>query len=164
MSKYLNRLLLIALIMPAACLRILAAHDKVDITLPTTVTFTVYNVISSTTGVPTPTPISYTNGNLHANMQLRISVMANAAACTPPGGGPTIPAGSFSWTAANTTGGIGYSGTLAYNAYTIVYQSIPWTGSALSGSVNLSWKLAPPPTGAYAGTYTISLTWKVESV
>ena len=164
MPKSLFRPLLIAVILLAAIPRSYAVQDKVDMTLPTIITYAVNDVLTTTTGVPTPTTITFMKGNLHFLAQLRISVMASAAACTPPGGGPTIPARSFTWTTANATGGTGYAGTLDFNAYTVVYQSIPWTGAALSGSVNLTWKMAPPPTGAYAGTHTIFLLWKVESL
>jgi len=164
MLKSLYRPLLLTAIFLTALLPSYAVQDKVNMTLPSTVTYTVTNVLSATTGAPAPSSITYSSGNLHWNAHLRISVMANAAVCTPPGGGPSIPAGSFSWTAANATGGVGYNGTLVYNAYTVVYQSNSWNGNALSGAVNLTWKMAAPPTGVRAGTYTISLTWRVDSV
>ena len=164
MSNSLFRPLLITVLCLAALLRADAVMDKVDINLPTTITFSVNNVLAVTTDSFAPIPITYTNGNLHDSAHLRISVMANAPTCTPPDGGPRIPAGRFTWMATDAMGGVGYSGTLAASDYTIVFQSIPWSHTALSGSVNLTWKMAPPPTGVRAGTHTISLTWKVEAI
>jgi len=164
MCEFRYRLLLIVATCLMATLRIAAVMDKVDITLPTTITFPVTDVRAATTGIPAPTLITFEKGNLHDNMHLQISVKANAAVGTPPGGGPAIPAGSFSWTVANATGGSGFNGTLSYSDFTVVYQSIPWQHTALTGTINLNWKMAPPPTGAYAGTHTLSITWKVESI
>jgi len=34
----------------------------------------------------------------------------------------------------------------------------------ISGRVDITWKLAPPPAGIRAGSHTLSITWKLESL
>jgi hypothetical protein len=136
------------------------AQETARVTLPTWVTFDVFDVTAATTGSPNPTRVEFSEAQLLPGNVLRISVRAEAAAFSSPPGA-AIPASSSSWTAAGAVGGTGSSGTLDDGFYTPVFQS---SSGATAGSVDLTWTLAPLGSGVRAGSHQISLRWKVESV
>lgn len=137
--------------------------DSCDITVPATVTFTVSNVSSATTGSPNPTTASFSNGVLTSGNKLRMSVTTDAVVTSftrPLGAGAQIAASNVSWTTSNPVNGTGSNGSLNPPAYTTVYES---NVDATSGSVNQTWSLAAPGSAVYAGTHTLTVRWKFES-
>jgi len=135
------------------------AQETVTITVPTSVTFYVFDVGSST-AADESTPISFSDASLTAGRSLRISVKAEAADFTPPGG-DGIPASNVSWTTSGAVGGSGSNGQLSSDSYTQVFQSAP---SPLAGGVDLSWTLSAPGADIHAGNHTLVIRWKIESV
>lgn len=131
------------------------AQESVSISVPMAVSFAVTDVSQSTSGTPNVTTISY-NASLDPGKALRVSVQADAAAFTPPGG-PSIPAANVSWNVV----GANESGPLSSSSFTLVFQSEPgWP----SGDVNLEWTLAAPGSGIRAGSHQLTIRWRVESI
>jgi len=137
------------------------ASDKVDITIPASVSFAVDNISATTTGAPATFTVSFSNAKLKNTDALRISVMADSTAFTPPNGTTQIPASTVTWTTSNAVGGAGSSGTLSAAQYTQVYQS---NINPSSGSVSITWRLTGAPVGIRSGSHIMSLTWKLEAV
>jgi hypothetical protein len=137
------------------------AVDKVDVTIPTSVTFVVNNISASTTGAPASFTVSFSNAKLKNTDALRISVKASAANFTPPNGTTTIPASNVAWTISSAVGGTGSGGTLSDTQFTQVYQS---NVDPSSGSVQITWRLTGAPAGIRSGTHTLNLTWKLEAI
>lgn len=136
------------------------AEETVNFTAPAGVSFYVFDVSSSTTGNPDPFTISFTDSSIIASHALRVSVKADAASFTAPSG-TAIPASSVSWNAGGAQGGTGSGGTLSSISYVQIYQS---NTNPATGSVDLTWSLAPLPSGVRAGDHTLTVRWKVESV
>jgi hypothetical protein len=137
------------------------AADTVDITIPTSVTFTVVNISASTTGTPAPFTVIFSNAKLKNTDALRISVRANAVDFTPPNGNTKIPAANVTWTTSGVLGGTGSNGTLSSTQYTQVYQS---NVDPSFGRVRITWRLTGAPVGIRSGSHTLSLSWKLEAV
>jgi hypothetical protein len=137
------------------------ASDKVDITIPASVSFAVNNISATTTGTPVTFTVSFSNAKLKHTDALRISVMANSTAFTPPNGTTQIPASTVTWTTSNAVHGAGSNGTLNATQFTQVYQS---DLDPSSGSVAITWRLTGAPVGIHSGSHTLSLTWKLEAV
>jgi hypothetical protein len=137
------------------------AAETVTVTFPAATSFTVTDVTVTTTGNTDPQTFSYSASALTAGHALLVSVQANAANFSAPGGaGATIPCGNVSWTISSAQRGTGSPGTLS-TAYTLVYTS---QVNPTNGNVKLHWFLAPPPSGIYAGAHTLVVTWKLESM
>jgi hypothetical protein len=137
-----------------------AAQELVTITVPSAVSFAVTDVSRSTSGVPSPTRISFSNAILIPGRVLRISVQAGSAGFTPPSGA-SIPSSNVSWTNLGATSGTGWNGSLSSSSYTLVYQSDPLR---TSGHIDLGWTLAAPGSGIRAGNHQLTIRWKVESI
>lgn len=137
-----------------------SGQETVSISVPFAVSFQVTDVSHSTSGTPGLTTVSFSNASLTPGKALRVSLQADAATFTPPGGA-SIPAASVSWNSLGASGGIGLSGTLAASSYMLVYQSDP---ARTSGHVDLEWTLAAVATGVRAGTHQLTIRWKVESI
>lgn len=137
------------------------AADKVDITIPASVSFAVNSISATTTGTPARFTVSFSNAKLKNTDALRISVKANTTDFTPPSGTTKIPASNVTWTTSSAVGGTGSSGTLSATQYTQVYQS---NINPSSGSVRITWRLSGAPVGIRSGSHTLSLTWKLEAV
>jgi hypothetical protein len=135
------------------------AQQSVTITLPTTVTFAV-GTTGPATGSPNPTLVSFSTAVLLPGRVLRISVIADSANFSGPGG-TGIPSSGVSWTVSNASGGTGSAGTLSAAGYTQVFQS---NVLALSGGFDMTWTLAQIGPGTLAGTHTLTLRWRLESV
>ena len=133
--------------------------ETVDITVPSTVTFIITNVAASSGGVPNPTTISFSNAQLLPGRALRISVKADSATFTPPGGA-AIPVSNISWTC-NGVNGTGFAGTVTSAGYTQVYQS---DADPSSGSCSIAWSIAAPGASILAGYHLLDLRWMFESV
>lgn len=136
-----------------------AQIELVTVSLPNIVTFDVV-VSSATAGVPTPAAIQFSNAIIVPGRVLRISVMADTTSFSGPGG-TAIPASAVSWSVSNASGGVASGGTLSAGWYTQIFQSfvLPSTGG-----FDVTWTLTAPPGGVRAGTHTVSLRWKIESV
>jgi hypothetical protein len=156
-----QRFLILALLIPiGAIIPMAALSESVDITLPTTVSFGVRDIANNTTGSPNPTTISFVDAQLASGRALRISVKADAIGFTPPSGA-AIPVSYVSWTTSGAAGGSGSNGSLSFVTYNQVYQS---NIDPVTGSVDISWSLAPTDPGVYAGEHILTLRWKLESV
>ena len=136
------------------------ADETVTITVPMSVTFYVFDVGSSTVADENPTTIGFTGASLTAGRSLRISVKAEAADFTPPGG-DGIPESNVSWTTSGAVGGSGSNGQLSSVSYTQVFQS---NADPTAGSVDVSWSLSSTGAGIQAGNHTLVIRWKLESV
>jgi hypothetical protein len=137
-----------------------AQSESVSVSIPAVISFYVTDVGVVTTGVPSPSTFSFTNAHLAMGHSLRVSVRAGATHFTAPGG-TTIPASYVSWLVSGAQGGVGTEGTLDPSAFTQLYVS---DRDPISGHMDITWKLAPPPTGIRAGSHTLSITWKLESI
>jgi hypothetical protein len=135
----------------------LSAAETVRITLPAAISFAVTNVSVNTTGSPSPTALSFSNGTLLATHGLRISVIA-LSNFVPPSG-TAIPAANVSWTTSGATNGTGSNGVLSTSAYVQLYQG---TKAKQSGGVNVTWTLAAPGTPLIAGKHVLTVRWKLE--
>jgi hypothetical protein len=136
-----------------------AAQESVTITLPTTITFSVTDVTSATPADLDPVTVQFSGAVINPGRVLRISIIADSSTLAGPGGS-TIPASAGSWTVSGATGGSGTAGTLSSSSYTRVFQS---TQTAVSGSFDLSFTLAPVPGTLRAGNHTVTVRWKLES-
>lgn len=124
-----------------------AAQETVSITVPAAVFFNVTDVSVSTSGVPGPMRVGFSNATL-GSKSLRVSVQPDVAAFTTPNGsGTSIPASKVSWTIVGPHNGVGINGTLS-SSYALVFQSNPATPD---GYVDLGWTLAAPGSGIRAG-------------
>jgi hypothetical protein len=137
------------------------AQETVSISFPAAVSFGVTNISATTTGTPNPSVIRFSNQILLPVHALRISVKAETADFTPPGGTTKIPASKASWTTSNANHGIGSNGTLSSVSYSVVFVG---QKNNQPGGIDLTWTLAPPPSGIRAGTHTLTLRWKVEAI
>jgi hypothetical protein len=145
-----------------------AVAEQVKVTVPAAATFNVTNVSSNTsTGNLT---VSAQNIVLTtATKQLRISLIANAAAFMPPvAGATTWSAADVSWTSGPGGGpnqwqnAAGSAGTLSSAAYTTVATCNADAGSCSSTGFKLD--LAAKPTVKRSGSHTLTVTWKFESI
>jgi hypothetical protein len=139
------------------------AQHSVVVTVPTGVTFDVRDVSVATSGSPSSTAVTFSSpSGFSKTQQLRVSVQADASTFTGPG--TTHPAASnVSWTATASTG-TASNGTLAAGSYGQVYASVANLKAASTGSVNVSWTLAPiAAAGLRSGTHTLTVRWKFEA-
>lgn len=136
--------------------------EQARVTVPAGVTFTVSDVTGATAaaaaGISVESIVLST-----ATQQLRISVQANAAAFTPPESGATTwDASDVSWNAASWTNATGAAGSLSNASYSTVATCTADT-SACSTS-GLVFSLGAKPTVKRAGSHTLVVTWKFESI
>lgn len=160
--KYTTHCTLAICMLVCASFARLASAESVDISVPSSIGFYVTDVTTPTTGSPNPTAVSFSNASLDLGKSLRISIKADTTDfATPSGGGTAIPAAYVSWTTSGAVGGTGFNGSLNYLTFSDVFQSV---ANPLSGTVDMSWRLAPLPAGIRAGNHTLSITWKLESI
>jgi len=133
--------------------------DSVRITVPASVSFAVTDVSASKVGTPNPSTVSFDSAVLVPGRQLRISVKADGNFIPP--GGPAIPANRVSWVTSSPVNGTGANNTLSRTVYRLLFLSTPLV---TSGSVNVVWTLAAPGTPLRAGTHTLILRWRLESI
>jgi hypothetical protein len=139
--------------------------EQAHVTVPSTVTFNVNDVSAITTA--SAASVSATNIVLaDATKQLKISLQAAAAGFTPPVTGATTWAASdiswaaATWTGSTSTGPVG--GTLSNTAYNPVAFCDP--DVAVCSTTALVFKLAPNTSVTRAGSHTIVVNWKFESI
>ena len=129
------------------------------VSVPASVTFTVTNVNGSTDA--TEFDVSFASAVLTTGHKLRIGVQATSTDFAPPIAGAAIPASRVTWAVRAAGAGTGYNGTLSGSGYVMAYQS---NAGATSGDVHLIFSLAAPGSQIRAGTHTIYLQWRFESV
>lgn len=141
-----------------------AVAEQADVSLPAAVTFTVDNV-DAEKAVPN---LNMTVSNIvlaTATKQLRISLQGNAATFTPPATtSNTWNASAVTWTFPGNqwTNGTGTAGTLSHLAYNTVATCNAGVSSCSTTRLKLT--LASNPSINRSGTYTLVITWKVESI
>lgn len=134
------------------------AQNTVTVTIPSWVSFSIFDVASATTGSPNPTRVSFSDASLASGSSLVISVRAEAASFTPPSG-IGIPASNVSWSPTAWTGGGAAANTLTTDYRQVFLGHLDVT----SGWVDLKWTLATPGPDIGSGTHQLTLRWKVES-
>jgi hypothetical protein len=137
------------------------AQATVTVTVPPSVGFFVTNVSMSTTGSPNPATLSYTAAVIPVGQVLQFSLKADASAFTSPSPGAAIAASDVSWATSSASGGTGFSGTLSDTTWGPVFTS---TTLPVTGSVDLTFTLAPPAAGIRSGAHTLTMRWKIESM
>ncbi|PKN59329.1 MAG: hypothetical protein CVU56_01305 [Deltaproteobacteria bacterium HGW-Deltaproteobacteria-14] len=131
------------------------------VTVPALVSFQIYDVNVSTTASPSSVRISFRDATMGLGESLRISVSADASTFATPGGGTAIPASALSWTTSSAVNGTGSPGTLDSGSFQAVYDSV---ANATSGSVDMTWTLAPPPAGVAAGDHELTVHYRFEAL
>ncbi len=139
--------------------RVSAQADTVDVSMPAAVAFFVTDISSPTPGNPSPTPVTFSSASLKKNRGVRMSIRADGNFTGP--GGSSIPASAVSWTVSSATGAIATGGTLGTTSYTEVLQGM---ADAVAGGAELSWTLAPITGPVRAGSHTLTIRWRIESV
>lgn len=136
--------------------------EQARVTVPAGIAFNVTDVTSSTAA----TAASVTVQSIvlaTATKQLQVSVQSNAASFTPPSvGDVTWDAGDVTWNAATWTNATGASGTLSSAAYGTVATCA--AGAAGCSTTGLVFTLGAKPTVNRAGSHTLVVTWKFESI
>ncbi len=135
--------------------------EQVRITVPAGVSFAVTNVGATTTAAAAAVAIDRIVLGTNTK-QLRISLRAASVSFTAAGGGTTWSAADVSWNAATWTTALGSTGTLSAAAFGTVATCS--AGTTACGTGNLIFSLAPKPTIQRAGSHTLVVTWKVESI
>lgn len=136
-----------------------ASLDTVAVALPTLVQFAVTNVSVNTVGSPSPSHVSFSSASLKNNHGVHFAVKADSNFVPP--GGAAIPASNVSWVTSNPSHGLGTNGRLSTASYSDVFQA---DGDSLSGGFDMVWTLAAPGTPLRAGTHSLTLRWKLESI
>jgi hypothetical protein len=136
--------------------------EQARVTVPAGVTFTVGDVSASTAAGAAS--VSVSNIVLAtATKQFKVSLQANAAAFTAPvGGSTTWSASDVSWNAAAWTNATGAAGTLSNSAYNTVATCA--ADAADCSTSALVFTLGAKGTVKRAGSHTLVVTWKFESI
>jgi hypothetical protein len=140
-----------------------AVAEQADISIPAAVTIDVSDV-NGVSAKPNQVVTVSQIVLASATKQLRLSIQANAATFSAPAGAPTTWAASdVSWsTTQNRTNATATDGTLSNTAYNIVATC---NADVSSCSTNrLKFTLAANANIRRSGTYTIGITWKIESI
>lgn len=134
------------------------AGEQVTVLVPSSVSFYVSDVSAPTSAGSVN--VSFSGASLGAGKALRIGVRASGASLSTPAGA-AIGTSSITWTTTGASGGSGSGGTLNAGSFSTVFQSV---GNPTSGSVSLSFRLAPPGAGVKAVEQSLALEWLFESV
>lgn len=138
--------------------------EQANVTVPAIVNFAV-NDITVSTGSGSQSVTAADIVLATTTKYLVISVEANAANFTKPTGATiTYVAGDVTWNASTWTGGATGAalGTLSSSAYHVVDTCD--ANVATCSTSNLVFTLASKPTITVAGTYSMGITWKFESM
>lgn len=134
--------------------------EQARVTVPAGITFDVTSVAAST-AAPAAS-IAIDNIVLaNASKQLQVSVQANAANFTSPGGA-TWAATAVSWNAPTWANATGLSGTLSSSAFNNVAQCS--AGVASCSTTGLVFTLAPNTSVTQSGSHQLVVSWKFESI
>lgn len=151
-------LIVLATLFIAAGADVALAQESATVTLPTSVSFTVSNVSAASAGSPATTRAAFSNATLLPDRLVRISVRAETA--TFDSAGNTFPASLISWTIAGANNGTGLAGSVSATSWTPVFEGYV---NSTQGAADLTWTLSAPGR-TRAGTHTLALRWKIESV
>lgn len=160
-SAHAGRLVALTLVLAASLASRPSFGESVTVSVPALLAFQVYDVHSSTPSSPSRVTVSFSGANVTLGNYLRVSVTADAASFSTPGGGVAIPASALSWTTSSAVGGTGSSGTLDSGAETTVFDSVV---NPTAGSVDMAWTLSSLPTGVYAGDHELTVRYRFESL
>lgn len=148
----------LATLFMAAGADVALAQESATVTFPTSVSFTVSNVSAARAGSPATTRAAFSNATLLPDRRVRISVRAETA--TFDSAGNTFPASLISWTIAGASNGTGLAGSVSATSWTPVFEGYV---NSTQGAADLAWTLSAPGR-TRAGTHTLALQWKIESV
>jgi hypothetical protein len=140
-----------------------AVAEQADVSLPGALTIDV-NDVNAQAARPNQV-VSISNIVLaSATKQLRLLVRANASSFTAPAGATTTwDASAVSWTTTQSwTNGAAAAGTLSASAFNTVATCDP--GVTSCSTTRLKFTLAPNSDIRRSGTYTLAMTWKIESI
>jgi len=136
--------------------------EQARVTVPAGVSFNVSDVASSTAA----SAASVTVQSIvlaTATKQLKVSLQAGAASFTPPEvGATTWAAGDVTWNAATWTNATGSTGTLSNGAYADVATCA--ADAAGCSTAGLVFTLDGNAAVKRAGSHTLVVTWKFESI
>jgi hypothetical protein len=136
--------------------------EQARVVVPANVTFSVTDVASSTAA----SAASVTIDRIvlaTATKQLKLSIQAAAASFTPPVvGATTWSAGDITWNAATWSSATGASGALSNASYNTVATCD--ANAAACSTTGLVFTLGAKSTVQRAGSHTLSVTWKFESI
>ncbi len=136
--------------------------EQARVIVPATVVFTVTDVASATAASAAAVTIDQIVLS-SATKQLRLSIQADAASFTAPGGsGTTWSASDVTWNAATWSNATGASGTLGAGAFNTVATCN--ADVADCSTTGLVFTLGAKPAVNRAGTHTLTVTWKFESI
>jgi len=135
--------------------------EQARVTVPSGVTFNVADVGSATAA--TAASVSVSGIVLAtATKQFKVSLQANAATFTAPGGATTWSACDVTWNAAAWTNATGALGTLSNSSYNAVATC---AADAADCSTNaLVFTLGAKNTVKRSGNHQLTVTWKFESI
>jgi hypothetical protein len=136
--------------------------EQARIVVPASIAFNVGNIASSTAASSATVTIDRIV-LATATKQLRISVQAAAASFTPPAvGATTWSASDVTWNASSWTRATGVSGTLGSASFTQIATCD--AAAADCSTTDLVFTLGAKPTVGRAGSHTLVVTWKFESI
>jgi hypothetical protein len=127
-------------------------EEQVELELPPGVSFTVNNMKAGPVVARDPFPLSFRHATLGPGRALRISILADKL--EPPGA-------RLSFKATNPRSGTCRSGMLAEGVEVPIFESY---GGAVAGGCDLLWTLESAGKPVHAGSYRISLRWKLEAM
>jgi hypothetical protein len=134
-------------------------NETVRSTLPALIGFEVTDLTMTTEAVTGSTTIAFDQANIRPNRAVRISVKADGDLAPQNGG--IIPVSNVSWETSGAVNGVGMNGVLSKTNYVQVFEG---NIDALSGQVDVVWKLSPTGSGVLAGPRQTTLRWKIETV
>ena len=135
--------------------------EQADVTVPSGVTFNVTDINASTASSTQSVSVSgIVLGT--ATKQLKISLQANAATFTQPSGTATWNASAVTWNAPTWTNATGASGTLSNATYNAVATCTADVTTCSTTALVLT--LASNTSIVRSGNYTLTVTWKFESI
>jgi len=137
--------------------------EQARITVPAALIFNVTNTAAITNGAAAVTVTNITLAT--ATKQLQISVEAGNLSFTPSVvGGTTWASSDVSWDAvAFSNAGVGTAGALAGVATYNIVQTCAVAVTDCS-TLSLPFHLAAKPSVNYAGSHTLTMTWKFASI
>jgi hypothetical protein len=136
--------------------------EQARVTVPAGVSFNVADVTSSTAA--SAASVNVSNIVLSsATKQLNVSLQANGASFTPPAvGATTWSASDVTWDAPSWTNATGASGTLNSAAYNTVATCA--ADATDCSTTDLVFTLGAKSAIQRAGSHTLVVTWKFESI
>jgi hypothetical protein len=136
--------------------------EQARVTVPAGVSFTIGDVASSTAASAASVTVQSIVLST-STKQLKVSLQANAASFTPPEvGATTWAAGDVTWNAASWTNATGSTGALSSGAYADVATCA--ADAAGCSTTGLVFTLGANSAVKRAGSHTLVVTWKFESI